>query len=346
MKIQNNFMEVITMKANDTINILGLAVILGLSLMGCSDKTNDNPTSTPQSTVENSSVGSAAENVDTSTSEPESKLSEEQLKLVSALKHQSFIAPDGEEVKAEEADYVFDSTGDYIKDGSSGTKFYIGNECNGNITDMEIVQTVLRYNFAYIRYCRPFFYAGEVLNESESEELLNSIGDVEWFKVKAGDKLDCGLTVKKALYERIPTNYGEQTIDNYIEFDGDITLEGVLYTANNPNDYLTKPGDLIFVPDPTKTSGLPTSAIRFDNNYIYYGMGLTPDSEIEYVMSDVGYLGWTIGKADDLDNKDAIFGSGEYAHVKATLTNIKFSGDVNSEMPTMSAEIVDIERMD
>lgn len=108
-------------------------------------------------------------------------------------------------------------------------------------------------------------------------------------------------------------------------------------------DYLTQPGDLLFVPDPTKVSGLPASAIMFDETRdICRYMGKGAASDTEYILSDVG-SGWLVGTADELDNKDAIFGEYEFAPVKATLTNIKFSGDRNIDMPVMSAQIVNIE---
>lgn len=341
------------MKKSVFIMALSLSVAILSGIAGCADKENSESNLKSTSATDNYNESSDSTTESTEGTSPESKLSEEEQTLISKLKQQNFLGPDGETVKAEDAGYVFDTYSDFIEDGSSGSKFKtvmyddVAFDENGEMIEPELISTVLRYDFAYIRYCRPLFYAGEVLNESEREELINSIDDVKWFKVKAGDKLDCGLTVKKALYEHFPVIYGNPTRDNYIEFDGEITLEGVLYTAQSTQDYLTQPGDLIFVPDPTKTSGLPISSITFeDYACIFYGMFSSPDSSIEYVMSDAGYLGWIVGKADDLDNKISIFGNDEYAHVRATLTNIKFSGDVNIDMPTMSAEIVDIERMD
>ena len=159
---------------------------------------------------------------------------------------------------------------------------------------------------------------------------------------KGGDKLDCGLTVKKAVYERLPVQTNYPTRDNYIEFDGEITLEGLLFTVQNNRDYLTQPGDLVFSPDATKTSGLPVSNAQFENDYdAYYTTG--PNGE--FVMMDIGSYGWQIGKADEID-RDAIFGDDEVVTVKVTLRNVRYGGIYTYDMPSIYAEIVDIDRID
>lgn len=60
---------------------------------------------------------------DTSEDEPPKRLSEEELKLISELKQQSFTGPDGETVRAEDAAYVFDTNAEFTEDGSGGFKF-------------------------------------------------------------------------------------------------------------------------------------------------------------------------------------------------------------------------------
>lgn len=328
--------------------MLAAAILSGIT--GCSGKPNSEDSLTSTSTTDNNNEPSDSTTESTGGTSPESKLSEEEQTLISKLKQQNFLGPDGETVKAEDASYVFDTNSDFIEDGSSNSKFKtvmyddVAFDENGEMIEPELISTVLRYNFAYIRYCRPLFYAGEVLNESEREELINSIDDVKWFKVKAGDKLDCGLTVKKALYEHFPVIYGNPTRDNYIEFDGEITLEGVLYTAQSTRDYLTQPGDLIFAPDPAKTRGIPaiTNDFSSSSNNIFYSLG---SSGIPFVMSDIGSYGWIIGKADEID-KNEIFGDEELVPVKVTLTNVKAGGYTNPDMPTIYAEIVDIERIE
>ena len=318
-----------------------------VALAGCNsvDSASDPEISVPLSeagdTESSESRGSTPE------SAPEHKLSDEEMKLVSELQLKSFTGPDGSEMKFEDADYVFDSRKDFIEMGSPGFKFKesvftddytAGDDESGD----PFIYTVLSYNFAYMRYARPFYYSGETPDRETREQMLGELPPIKWFKVKAGDKLDCGLTVKKAVYERLPVQTSFPTRDNYIEFDGEITLEGLLFTAQNNRDYLTQPGDLVFSPDPTKTSGLPVSNAQFeDDNDIYYTMG----SGGEYVMTDIGSYGWQIGKVDEIDS-DAIFGDDEVVTVKVTLKNVRYGGIYTYDMPSIYAEIVDIDRID
>lgn len=339
------------MKANNTINILGLAVILGLSLLGCADKTNpegssdisDNSPGTSVSENIVNSSNSSAESTESTTPESGYILTD---KMKGEIVKDSFVGPDGETVRLSDAADIFDTSVRRPEGGSPAVNYYNGT-CITDDPDNTWVSTVARYNFAYIRYCRPFFYAGDVLNETERDEMRDALPEVEWFKVKPGDNLDCGLTVKTALYERfpVPDNYQTLVRDNYVEFDGEITVEGILYTAQNPRDYLTQPGDLVFVPDPTKTKGLPAGGdFAFDKyNYnIFISMG---NGDIKYVMADIGINGWLIGKADDIDAGE-IFGNDEFVPVKATLKNLRYGGVKNIDMPAMYAEIVDIERVE
>lgn len=61
------------MKSRDTINILGLSIILGMSFLGCADM-NTESTDSPQSTMEHSSVDLSIpdnfQDIESSNSEP------------------------------------------------------------------------------------------------------------------------------------------------------------------------------------------------------------------------------------------------------------------------------------
>ncbi|MDE7234624.1 MAG: hypothetical protein K2N29_06130, partial [Ruminiclostridium sp.] len=206
---------------------------------------SDSSISAPESTVGNSnSLNNSDSKPESSESEPEQKLSDEQLEMISKLKIQSFVGPDGETVRAEDASDVFDGAAPHDEIGSPGFKFdskafndEAKFDADGNPISPERVSTVLRYDFAYIRYCRPLFYRGELLDDVTEQQMIDELPENKWFKVKAGDKLDCGLTVKKAVYERFPVEARDSTRDNYIEFDGEITLEGLLTAAKNDDDY-------------------------------------------------------------------------------------------------------------
>ena len=340
------------MKNKTKIQTVGMALLMSIMLTGCSTGNSDSQSSGDNSESLSESTESAPESTESepedTESEPEHKLSDGEMKLVSELKLKSFVGPDGETVYAEDADYVFDTLTEHTEAGSQGYKS--GSECysddfevdeNGELTDPEIITTVLRYDFAYIRYCRPLFYMGERLDDDVEQKMIDGLPEDKWFKVKAGDKIDCGLTVKEAVYERFTVESHWPTRDNYIEFDGDITLEGLLFTAKDDGNYLTKMGDLVFMPDATKTNGIPDSTDQFE-----------PDNVItrtmyngSYVLYDGGAAGWVVGTVDDID-KNYIFRDDEIVRVKLTLTNIRYGGISTGIIPAFYAEIIDIERAD
>lgn len=290
---------------------------------------SDNSESTPDSVPESSS--STPKSSQSSSSTPKHEFTDEELEIIKKYGILNFVAPDGETVQVTDADEIFDTREDHEEIGSPGFKF---DQKSSNYN-------VLRYDFAYMRYRRPFFYEGEILDDDVERKMIDDLPEIEWFKVKADDKLDCGLTVKKAVFERFPVDSFEPIRDNYIEFDGEVTLEGLLFTVKNENDYLVRMNDLTFTPDPTKTNGIPEAARQFEPDY---DIGRWMYSPEDYVLTDGGAT-WVVGTVDDID-KDEIFGDDIVARVKVTLTNIKYGGIVSVDLPAFYAEIVDIERID
>ncbi len=292
-----------------------------------------NDTSSSESTPDSSeSLPESTESLPESSSDsvPEPKFTDEQLEIIAKYGILNFVAPDGETVQVTDAAEIFDTRDPHDEIGSPGFKF----------DSKSSTSTVLRYDFAYIRYCRPFFYEGEFLDAAEEQKMIDELPEIKWFKVKAGDKLDCGLTVKKAVFERFPIDTSDPVRDNYIEFDGEVTLEGMLWAVKR-DDYLLKTNDLSFMPDPTKTNGIPACKRQLDPSG---GLQSMMSSDGNYVLSDIG-TNWIVGTIDDID-MDEIFGEKDLVRVKITLTNVKWGGIVSVDLPAFYAEIVDIERID
>lgn len=273
------------MKKSHIAVILFSTMVAALSgFTGCNagnPEGSESSISAPESTVngiDSSDSADSADIPDSSESAPEStdgfseqRLSGEQLEMISKLKIQSFVGPDGETVRAEDASDVFDGAAPHDEIGSPGFKFdskafndEAKFDADGNPISPEMVSTVLRYDFAYIRYCRPLFYRGELLDDVTEQQMIDELPENKWFKVKAGDRLNCGLAVKKAVYERFPVEARDSTRDNYIEFDGEITLEGLLTAAKNDDDYLSRIGDLGLRPTRQGQAVFPTA----HNNWI------------------------------------------------------------------------------
>ena len=108
----------------------------------------------------------------------------------------------------------------------------------------------------YIRYQQPVFYNtldDPNLIDWDTGYLNKPIVDIEdtgYFKVKAGDKLENGLTVKSA-ESRFNRSAGELT-SNMVEFDGNLTLEGILYCNSTGEN-----GKLYFFADAAKSDPIP-----------------------------------------------------------------------------------------
>ena len=329
------------------------AVICALALLTALTGCNNNETSdsgpentgvsAPESTTENTESSDSSENSEStteSTSVPEQRLSDEQLEMISGLKMQSFVGPDGETVLMTDAL-------DAVKDEAGGKAY---DQTVETLEMVTLVDTMFTFDFAYIRYARPYFYTGKHIEDDEREILP----EMEWFKVREGDKLDCGLTVKKAQFDMFPVlGWENLTYLQTIELDREITIEGMLYATTNPNDYASKVGELNFIVDPTKTEGIPVVRLDHDRNEVWYNLNriMNHDFEPEYIESDVRNM-WYIGNIDD-DNFDesSIFGGDKLVNVKVTLKNVKLEvydefagGGFGGEKVT--AEIVDIERID
>ena len=295
---------------------------------------------TPDNSDSSDTSDNSENSPESSDSAPEQRLSEEQLEMISGLKMQSFVGPDGETVLMTDAlDAVKDEAGGKVYDQTVET-----------LEMVTWVDTMLTFDFAYIRYARPYFYAGELIEDEERE----SLPEMEWFKIREGDELDCGLTVKKAQLEVCPVfGWEDLTCLQTIELDGEITLEGMLFATTNPNDYASKVGDLNFIVDPTKTEGIPVVRLDHDRNEVWYNLNriMNHDFEPEYIESDVRNM-WYIGNIDDGNfDESSIFGGDELVNVKVTLKNVKLEvydefagGGFSGEKVT--AEIVDIERID
>ena len=329
-----------------TVIISALAMLA--SLTACDSKENpsdpDNSgsnstvTSTPDSSDEKSDNLNNSEKPEKSDSSeaqepptPESKLSDEAKKLLENIRVESFEGHDGKTVFAADAVDLYTDEIDvfFEPDLNSVT-----------------VDTVLIYDFAYMRYMRPYFLVdpggipedwSSFYDECEKEFAL--LPEAEWFKVRAGDKLDCGLTVKSAEYRRYDAIYNPLRSQT-VEFDGELTLEGVLYVTNR-GDYINSAGDLLFVPDTVKTAGLPivspsSEARVFQTFYPDY-----------YVAADIGNNEWQLGSIDDAPfTRREIFGDRSAVKVKVTLNNIRAEYLRNMAADLMYADIVSIETID
>ena len=347
------------------------AIICALALLTALTGCNNNETSgsvpentgvsAPESTTENTespdSSESLSESPDLGTPEiPKHELSEEAKALGAKLKQQSFIGPDGEEVVYlnDAADIYFDETKGRYYDNElqmdENGEYILDEEGYPKYKDDELVETIIKFDFGYMRYSRPYFYCTKdgFPDEEQLDALDKQFAELperEWFKITAGDKLDCGLTVKKVEYLRYPIVH-TPLIHQKVEFDGELTLEGVLFITTNPNDYFTGNGAgwLEFFPNTSKTTGIPVFSTFYDEEYVKRRNSL----DKYYMESDFGAFPWLVGHIDDGSvDRQSIFGDEGAAMVRVTLKNLNVNSyDADFLSTEFRAEIVDIERID
>lgn len=234
------------------------AIILTLataaSLTACNDNSDNVVVDTPQNSSDTTtSSGSedgnnSGENSSSTSDSPETSVDPQTQVLIDAFTLDSFTAPDGSTVDKSEAVYAYGSE-------ESGITLTIG------------------YDFSYMRYAEPLFdttFDNPNLIDWDTLEFNTDIGflveNTNYFKVKAGDTLENGLTVESAQYW---INSAGEMFSSEIVLSGELALEGILYcVAENP-DYVDEQGDLMFFADSTKSSfvPMPNSPIDFTEKW-------------------------------------------------------------------------------
>lgn len=210
--------------------------------------------------------------------------------------------PNGEVIKNSDADFVH-SRGDMV--------------------------THIGFDSVYMYKAKPYYR--NTIDEPdiiswETLELKNDPGeftDYEYFKVKAGDTLDNGLTVKSAEFW-----YGRILNEYYVDlsFDGELTLEGILYRTPE-DEYGANKGDLHFFPDTTKKD--------FFSPFELYRA--TPQLFVDNVNKlAVNYTSGDIHLGNDSDASSEvleILGDGAFAKVKVTVTDLHFLSNTLGVIP-------------
>lgn len=283
-----------------------LAIILlsAILLTACDNTEKNNSDNSDSNTNQTSSSAeeSSGNSADLESSKTESSGIDVN-SVLSELEVQSFVAPNGETVSMSEAVGAYEDE-------------------NGEI--------VLNFDFGYLRYARPYYYECEYTGdfteglyriEDEQKPAIDALPKIEWIKVRKGDKLDCGLTVKNVEYLRYGTELNS-LVSQKVEFDGELELEGMLYVTESSNDYFSHQGDLNFIPDTVKQKGLPVTSPYYTENFVYSMALPNDDGTTSYVGSDIESE-WHIGNINDGEfDRQEIFGSGNIAKVKVKLKNI------------------------
>ena len=215
---------------------------------------------------------------------------------IEAFDMDDFPAPDGEILK--KADAV----------GIKGSDNYV---------------YAVTYDFAYMRKVQPIFvstlddpnsFDWDTMEFKSEPEIPEDLG---WFKIKAGDVLDNGLTVKSAEIS-LGKGFDGMVYGTSAEFEGELTLEGVLYCY--PEDgYNIDKGAVIFFPNAVKHPELVTPYDDYDFEPNYF---CAPGSNFALLYS--GREIWLGGESGLPDGISELFADTDAVKAKVTLTGLGY----------------------
>ena len=292
--------------------IITLAALVNLTACGKTPAEDGQQTSDSISSAEGGQQSSDS----AVSAENDPQVSDDVRALIDAFAEEEFTAPDGSVLKRSDAVKAH---------GTEENTFAVG------------------YDFSFIRYAQPVWGSSVDDPDYIDWDTLEKTGDpleyptnVQYFKVQAGDTLDNGLTVKNAEYYY---GYGVDgtTFYNTVEFDGELTLEGILCYVEGEPEYVIQHGDVFFFADPTKCGTIPVPLTDLPH--------LEGWTETDSKLS-VDYDGQRIlaGNIDDLTDSIAdLLKEQNGVRVTATLRNIRMVQTMAG--PAMYAEIVSAEKV-
>lgn len=303
------------MKSRIAVCLFAAALAAGsLMLNGCNDVSESDPISTPSS--DNSvkpferdpaSTPQVNNSVDTQngTQTPSVTLDPEIQKVIDKFPLDTFIGFDGKEVK--KTDAVGAMQGE-----------------DGQIT-------YLTYDFAYLRYAKPV-WKNTLLNTDVidwetyefNDNTEQSISNPNYFSVKKGDVLDNGLSVKKATTVFYPQNV-ESGLEIWqsrstVNFEGQLTLSGIMHCVSGDSDYIDMDGDLFFYADPSDGKLITPSA---ENPKTASLVSIVdPETKFALLCDGQRFCLGNINEGNVIDLSEVI-DSGEYRNATVTLENVR-----------------------
>lgn len=289
-----------------------------LMLNGCSGASESNPTSTPPadnstnlSEGEPASTPQTDNSVDTQINTQESSvaLDPEIQKLIDEFPLDAFIGFDGKEVKKTDAIGAMQGEGEQI---------------------------YLTYDFAYLRYAKPV-WKNTLLNADLvdwetyefNDDTERRISDPDYFSVKAGDVLDNGLSVKNATTIFYPQSVAEESGGSGLEicqsrstvnFEGQLTLNGILHCVSGDADYIDNDGDVFFYADPSDGKLITPSK----ENLRMERLVSIVDTVAEFALLCDGQR-FCLGNINEGNVIDlsGVINKGEYRNVTVTLDSVR-----------------------
>lgn len=301
------------MKKNRMIALLTAAAMLSACAAEKDNIQVENGEGRPsQTTSENVPEESGEESGEEQQSEPETGIPEDVQNVIDMFDVDSFTVPDGTEVMLTEA-------------------------------SSQMGDSVLYFDFAYIRYAEPLYSDTVIDPEMYDFENFEFRADVyaqleqKPFKAVKGDVLDNGMTVIEANYAVSPWDT-LHAFENGVTLEGECELEGILYRAPE-DDYMIAKDEVLFWPNPTG-SAVPACCASY---FCFATYGVDLHDEFAFIND-----GGTFSLGDihemDVDITD-LFEDSTYVRVKVTLDGmrLRYSENFGSQgwSTLKSAELLD-----
>lgn len=215
----------------------------------------------------------------------------------------------------------------------------------------------LGFDYSFIRYAKAPLYTTvddpELYNweKNEFKGKKEVIDNPDYYKVKAGDKLSNGLTVKSASYSVVPSVETSDTVtfDTHVEYEGQLTLYGILYCYSGDNPYINEMGKYMFFMDPSRSSYnyLPITSMGNINNEGKMGPLdheelMSSSYEEDNFAAQSEYVIFEFNNIDDIQMNN-VMEDGEAVNVTIKIENISTSYALTG-MRMINADLAYIER--
>lgn len=172
--------------------------------------------------------------------------------------------------------------------------------------------------FGFNSIDNPGFYDPETMELKVDYPETNPIE-----KIKIGDKFGTLTVTKTQFYFQRGRNANDNTIwqecASFVEYEGDITLKGYVFTATASEGYDTK-GDIFFIPDSNLVKDIPFPVYAYNNKPCFYQIN---DSDLViYTDSPYMTLGSLLDEAYARIDLSAIPDDGTAKYIEIALTGL------------------------
>ena len=208
------------------------------------------------------------------------------------------------------------------------------------------------FDTSFVRYAYPLFEstdASEQLFDWETYEFNSNMAiseSTDYFQIKKGEVLSNGLIASDAITTFSVRNISDEDgniqkqpflIKSSIEFEGEVTIEGVLYCFPGIPEYVDVQGDLKLYPNPTVNNSIlvPYKMVQMPTRIV------DPNRNYALIFDGVAY---NLGNINEISvNIKSLFEENDYVYCKVTIDHLQLIYDEDFAGQICYAEIKEVE---